>query len=1153
MRRRTPLVALLLTSALSLPSGPAAAGNASPAITPTPGPRLPVGGPEGGDLPRLDRTADGQLQATGFGGAYTSACTGGSCNQWGYDSASQVAAASAIRETVDVINSTGPINSVVLAVLETLFNVRVVPTSIGLVLSLDLFGNLIRSQRFRAGEVTAIARARRSESRGTRADATSGLAISLWVKGAGPYLSTDSGRTFTEATATPGLQPTAFARTSLAVGDDLLAGLQDGGVYRSTDGGRTFRQSSAGLSTANLTVYSVAASSDAVYAAADDGIYKSTDRGTTWKVLDLGIPGGLSASAVGARGATVYAGLYDPPGIWRSTDAGATWKEARAGLRAFDFYRILVEERTVWAATPQGLWRSDDGGANWRTDDRGIASTIVSAVLHDGSSLLVGTNGNRFGAYRSDDGGLTWSDGGESMRGQSVTGLATAGDAVVAGSAYFHPAVPYGLFRSTDHGTTWSRSQSGVGGPPSTLGLARSGSRILASVDVEGSDVTVYRSEDGGLTWTPSSTGIDGSRLTRIDASEGLAVGATPSGRLFRSTDHGSTWTEASKAMTEGYTVSALLVEGTSVLAGLLGTPAKSGLYRSSDSGTTWARLSAPTLLAGDAPTALAVTGPVIYAGYPSGLLYRSLDAGQTFTIVPTGAEGAGILSLRIVGGLLYIGTYGKGVLAIDAAPVTRRLVPIVLDVDTGSARFATELTLTNRGATDVAVTMTYTPSLGDRQGGGQVTATLPPGSLQIADAIATLRAKGLAIPASSAGQQGGTLLVSFEGAASPDLVSVTARTTAPTSSPAGSAGLAYLGLDPERDTVSTSLKIFGLRANATDRSNFAVFSTTPDPVTVSVTAYSGSGDGKSAVVDAALVLGPYEWKQFSFSSTGLASGHVVVRKVGGRGGFNGYGVINDNATNDGSFVFPRSGGTVTDLLKLPVLVETSAFRSELVLSNASAAAVSLSLNYTESLTPSAGAGGAVTIALAPGEQRILPDAIGALRTLGAAIGAAGAASYAGYVEVRATGAPLSDVYVGARTAAQGGGGQFGLFTPALYPGEEALTEAFLYGLRSDASNRSNVAVAHTGGPGSGAITLELVAYDGNAGGTAKGGPTTVSLEPGGWTQVGGFLARKGIASGWVAVRRTAGTASWLAYGVINDGASPGERTGDGAYVPMSR
>ncbi len=40
-------------------------------------------------------------------------------------------------------------------------------------------------------------------------------------------------------------------------------------------------------------------------------------------------------------------------------------------------------------------------------------------------------------------------------------------------------------------------------------------------------------------------------------------------------------------------------------------------------------------------------------------------------------------------------------------------------------------------------------------------------------------------------------------------------------------------------------------------------------------------------------------------------------------------------------------------------------------------------------------------------------------------------------------------------------------------------------------------------------------------------------------------------ANGWVRVRRLSGTAPWVAYAVVNDGAGPGERTGDGAYVPM--
>lgn len=47
-----------------------------------------------------------------------------------------------------------------------------------------------------------------------------------------------------------------------------------------------------------------------------------------------------------------------------------------------------------------------------------------------------------------------------------------------------------------------------------------------------------------------------------------------------------------------------------------------------------------------------------------------------------------------------------------------------------------------------------------------------------------------------------------------------------------------------------------------------------------------------------------------------------------------------------------------------------------------------------------------------------------------------------------------------------------------------------------------------------------------------------------------GFFAAANVPNGYVRIRRTAGTAPWYAYGVINDGGSPGQRTGDGSYVP---
>ncbi len=65
------------------------------------------------------------------------------------------------------------------------------------------------------------------------------------------------------------------------------------------------------------------------------------------------------------------------------------------------------------------------------------------------------------------------------------------------------------------------------------------------------------------------------------------------------------------------------------------------------------------------------------------------------------------------------------------------------------------------------------------------------------------------------------------------------------------------------------------------------------------------------------------------------------------------------------------------------------------------------------------------------------------------------------------------------------------------------------------------------------------------------GAPVSVALLPGDWAQPQDFFKSSGIANGWVKVTRMSGTAPWIAYSVINDGGNPGERTGDGAYVPM--
>jgi hypothetical protein len=149
------------------------------------------------------------------------------------------------------------------------------------------------------------------------------------------------------------------------------------------------------------------------------------------------------------------------------------------------------------------------------------------------------------------------------------------------------------------------------------------------------------------------------------------------------------------------------------------------------------------------------------------------------------------------------------------------------------------------------------------------------------------------------------------------------------------------------------------------------------------------------------------------------------------------------------------------------------------------------------------------------------------------------------------SGVGFDSVFAGARTSSlSSAGGEYGVFYPAVSSNQTFSDSAFVLGLKADANDRSNVAAINTGDPGSGSITLEFQVLDGSNGGSVAGLPLSVTLNPGDWVQPPGFFAAANLPNGYVRIRRTAGTAPWYAYGVINDGGSPGQRTGDGSYVP---
>jgi hypothetical protein len=185
-----------------------------------------------------------------------------------------------------------------------------------------------------------------------------------------------------------------------------------------------------------------------------------------------------------------------------------------------------------------------------------------------------------------------------------------------------------------------------------------------------------------------------------------------------------------------------------------------------------------------------------------------------------------------------------------------------------------------------------------------------------------------------------------------------------------------------------------------------------------------------------------------------------------------------------------------------------------------------------------------VGLTLAPGEQRIVPDAIALLRATlpiesdGRNVG--------GSLRVRAaSGTPASALAAGARTFVPlAPSGSYGLFYPGLTAAACATGTAWVYGLQENASQRSNLAVVNRGDAAD-TIAVRVTYY--GTGGAVLGTPVDRTLGPGEWFQFGRPLAGLGAAAGYAKVEKVSGASRFAAYGVLNDNV-----TSDGSYVAMS-
>ena len=477
--------------------------------------------------------------------------------------------------------------------------------------------------------------------------------------------------------------------------------------------------------------------------------------------------------------------------------------------------------------------------------------------------------------------------------------------------------------------------------------------------------------------------------------------------------------------------------------------------------------------------------------------------------------------------------------------------VPVILSAaGQNQSFFTSELTLTNRGDREVKLDYTYTAHRGG--GSGKTSDVLAPGMQKIeTDALTYLR--GLGIPIPETGNRIGTLRVEARLGSEVEAV---VRTT--TLVPEGRTGLAYPGV-AEEEGFQVPVYLCGLRQNSQDRSNVA-FQNMGAPeegaITVRTTVYSGEAADATARVLEDVTLEPGGFHQYSglLGVLGVpAQGYVRVERVEGTSPFYAYGVINDQANSDGSFIFPVTASSLegTAGQTLPVVVETSEFRSELTVTNFSEEPRRLDFQFVAEGIETGDKAAAFSMTLEAGQQEIVAEVVDELRRRGVAGLGSTRGFYAGPLFVVAEGGDMSGIVIGARTGSQGGGGQYSVFYNAVPEGAGFSQVAWVEGLQQNQENRSNLALVNTGEVDGSASVFHLEIYDGETGLLAE----TVVTKPipaRSWHQINGILGRASpeTRQGYIRIEKVSGENPFLAYGVVNDGGAPGERSGDGAYLP---
>jgi photosystem II stability/assembly factor-like uncharacterized protein len=480
---------------------------------------------------------------------------------------------------------------------------------------------------------------------GVRALAAAPSLPSKFVAGtlAGVMVSTDSGATWSRISDLNNLEMQGITAVAIDPKDPnvIYAGTPHL-PWKTSDGGKTWESIHSGMIDDSdvFSIYVDPATPTNIFASACSGIYSSLNRGDAWRKL-AGIPNTSRRTHViredPAQPNTVYAGTT--MGLFKSTNGGVTWKTlttTQVNALAFD----PTQPTHLYAAMDyEGIGKSENSGELIKPTNQGFVDRQISSLSISGNRLvsIETQEGESTGIFLSADKGETWAQL------NNIRGLGGVHMRNLVGSRkeerLMLGATQRRLFKSLDSGMSWKEVplRMTVVQPAPVVPATRTARKGTAAARTAARRPAKPRT----ILRTVNPSEIAG--LYSLTGPKGEFVFAATNLGLFRTANMGDDWTLIS---IEGVTgVQGLFAPAVS--DGRLIARTSDGLVGSDDGGDHWAKLDFPLPVADVNEVAMPAKpeDPILIATRVG--VYRSEDAGKTWTTNKTGEmQGSTVTSI---------------------------------------------------------------------------------------------------------------------------------------------------------------------------------------------------------------------------------------------------------------------------------------------------------------------------------------------------------------------------------------------------------------------------------------------------------------------------------------------------------------------------